>query len=456
MYLTARSTLASRLPSVFILAAVLAASASAMAQDAGPSDSDSPLTAREQMLLNRIEQLEKRLSDLESSAVLSEPETRVRKVEVYVDKNGTESDTPTPESKKIVTYQRERVFRRQTINEKIEAALASESEKSVQLGIDAAMVVQQANQTRGPNSTADGNAYALSSADLFFSAKLAQNTSLYADIVGLSGSPPDAEVGGLTLLNGYAARLVRQNEINLREAWLRTELFGQRLALNVGRLDLTAFFDRNAVANDETRQFVSDALVNNPMLGLSSNGAGLAAVYDPKGSWNLKLGVQQSETDATNLSQSLFTMAEVGYRSRPSFLGEGNYRLWVRSDNSSGDHKKAFGLSLDQRLTPVVTVFGRYGAEQTIDLASGHDRFYSAGLQFQTAYVLNPLDTWGLGYARLNKATDDRENLIEAYYNLHLSEKLHLSMHLQYANEADSAGVKHGYLLPGLRIQAGL
>lgn len=427
-----------------------------IAQETSTNATDAPLTPREQMLLQRVEQLEKRLSDLESSAVLSEPETRVRKVEVYVDKNGTETDEPVPGSKPVVTYQRERVFRRQTINEKIEEALASEAAKSVQLGIDAAMVVQQANQTKGPAAVADGNAYALSSADLFFSAKLAQNTSLYADIVGLSGSPPDGEIGGLTLLNGYAARLVRQNEINLREAWLRTELFNQTLSLNVGRLDLTAFFDRNAAANDETSQFVSDALVNNPMLGLSSNGAGLAAVYDPKGSWNFKLGVQQSETDATNLSQSLFSMAEIGYRARPSFLGEGNYRVWVRTDNSSGDHKDAFGVSLDQRLTPVVTLFGRFGSEQTVDSTSGHDRFYSAGLQFQTQWVLNPLDTWGLGYARLKMASDEREQLLEAYYNLHLSQKLHLSMHLQYANETDPAGVKHGYLLPGLRIQAGL
>ena len=36
----------------------------------------------------------------------------------------------------------------------------------------------------------------------------------FADIVGLSGAPPDAEIKGLTLLNSYTARLVRQNEVN--------------------------------------------------------------------------------------------------------------------------------------------------------------------------------------------------------------------------------------------------
>jgi hypothetical protein len=37
-------------------------------------------SAREQELENRIEQLERRIGDLESSAVLSEPETRVRRI----------------------------------------------------------------------------------------------------------------------------------------------------------------------------------------------------------------------------------------------------------------------------------------------------------------------------------------------------------------------------------------
>ncbi len=47
-------------------------------------------------LLDRIKLLEQRLGDLESSTVLSEPETRVKRVEVYVDANGNEHDEPVP------------------------------------------------------------------------------------------------------------------------------------------------------------------------------------------------------------------------------------------------------------------------------------------------------------------------------------------------------------------------
>src|SRR5207249_3803262 len=73
-----------------------------------------------QSLLDRIKTLEQRISDLESSTVLSEPETRPKRIEQYVDQNGNITEEPAPGAKKEVTYQRERVYRRQTINEKLE------------------------------------------------------------------------------------------------------------------------------------------------------------------------------------------------------------------------------------------------------------------------------------------------------------------------------------------------
>jgi hypothetical protein len=70
--------------------------------------------------------------------------------------------------------------------------------------------------------------------------------------------------------------------------------------------------------------------------------------------------------------------------------------------------------------------------------------------------VLNPLDVWGLGYARLNLASDEREQLLELYYNMHLSDKFRLSFHLQHATDTDATGAKQAYLVPGVRLQAGL
>jgi hypothetical protein len=417
-------------------------------------------TADTQALLARIRTLEQRISDLETSAVISEPETRVKRVDAYIDADGNSHDEPVPGATRTVTYQRERVYRRQSINEKLEEVFADYEARTIKVGVDAASVVQFTKRTRGTAETAPptGNAYQLASADLFFAGGIAQYTSFFADIVGLSGSPPDAEVPTLTLLNAYTARLVRQNEINVREAWVRTELFSQRLAVSGGRLDLTNYFDQNAVANDETTQFISDVFANNPALGLSSNGAGFAAVFDPKIGVTFRFGVQQSNPEAVNLSDSIYSLAEVGYVARPPGLLEGNYRLWFRSDNSAERSRNAVGISLDQKVMPALTLFGRYGSAEA-DVKRDH--FYSLGFQLQNGMVFNPFDSWGFGYSESRLASPDqvvkgyRERLVEGYYNFRLSEKLRLSFHLSHAFERPPFEPSYGVLVPAIRLQAG-
>jgi hypothetical protein len=408
-----------------------------------------------QQLLERIASLEQRISDLESDTVLSEPETRVRRVEVFVDENGNEHDQQVPNSKPAVTYRRERVYRRQTISEKIEEALEEAEKRSVSVGVDAAMATQYARRSAG-DLEANRSAYALASADLFFTAGLAQYTVFFADIVGLSGSPPDTEIPSLTLLNGYTARLVAQNQLNLREAWLRTELFGQKLALTAGRLDLTNYFDQNAFANDESTQFLSDALVNNQMLGLSANGTGVATEFDPKNGFRVKFGFQQSNDDAPNLSDSMFTLTEVGYTFTPFALPEGTYRVWFRTDNTPASAESegvatGFGLSVDQKLNPFVGVFARYGSS---NLEPGRDHFWSAGLSIANGFIFNPQDTWGVGYAQMDLEDGRTERLTEGYYNFHLTERLRLSFHLTHVLDNADTDSEFGYLLPGVRFQA--
>jgi hypothetical protein len=408
--------------------------------------------AERQELLQQVSELKQRVTDLESNTVLSEPETRVRRVEVFVDANGNEHDEQVPGSKRAVTYRRERVYRRQTISEKIEEALAGAEEHNVKIGVDAAISTQFAKRTEGADAMIDNHAYALASADLFFTAGIAQNTVFFADIVALSGSPPDAEIPSLTLLNGYTARLERQNALNLREVWLRTELFSNRLALTTGRLDLTNYFDQNAFSNDESTQFLSDALVNNQMLGLGSNGTGVAAEFDPKNGFRLKFGLQQSNDEATNLSESLFTLSEVGYTFTPFSLPEGSYRLWFRTDNTSTATRKGVGFSIDQKLTSAVGLFGRYGTQDLDD--DGRDHYWSAGVGFQNGLNFNPQDTWGVGYAHMEMESGYREKLVEGYYNLLLTDRLRLSFHLAHVLDTPAASEKFGYLLPGVRLQA--
>ncbi len=406
----------------------------------------------QEQLLNHIKELEQRIIELETTTVLSDPETRVKQIEVFVDANGIEHDTQVPGSKRRITYQRERVYRRQTINEKISEAMEDASNRNVQLGVDAAIIIQNVQQHRGDNKTADGNFYQLASTDLYFTAGLAQYTLFFADIVGLSGTPPNNEIDGLTLANGYAARLVQQNDLSLREAWLMTELWDQKISLVVGRLDLTNYFDANAAANDETSQFLSDALVNNPALGLSENGAGMAVLYDPKKSFSFRMGYQQSTSTASNLSDALFLLLEAGYQLNPFHLGEGNYRIWYREDNT-GSGTNAVGVSIDQKLTAGITFFARYGSAENA-ASSNREKHYSTGLQFAGGLGFNPEDTLGIGYAYTNPVSVEKEKLLEAYYNLAMTEKLHLTFNLTYLQEQRASASTDAYVIPGMRLQA--
>ncbi|NOX92110.1 MAG: hypothetical protein GXP18_06585 [Gammaproteobacteria bacterium] len=409
-------------------------------------------TQENEALLKRISELEQRLIELETNTVLSDPETRVKRIEVFVDDNGIEHETQVPGSQKVVTYQRERFYRRQTINERIEDALANAESRNVQLGVDAAIVLQSVQQNKGAKTPADGSIYQLASTDIYFTAGLAQNTLFFADIVGLSGTPQDADTDELAQTNGYGARLVQQNDLSLREAWLMTELWDQQLSLTVGRVDLTNYFDANAAANDETTQFLSDALVNNPALGLSENGAGMALVYDPKGIFSIKAGYQQSTRAATSLSDSFYKLVEVDYRANPFQLGEGNYRVWYRQDNT-GTGLSAYGISFDQKITANTTAFTRYGNNEA-EGETGDDIHYSAGVRFNNGLGFNPEDAWGIGYAGSELANNDEEHLLEGYYNLRIAEKLQLSFHLACLTEKMANAGTTTYIVPGTRLQA--
>ncbi|AYH43988.1 hypothetical protein [Azoarcus sp. DN11] len=408
----------------------------------------------------RLEEMESRLSNVETSAVMSEPKTTVKQVQVYVDANGNEYDHPAEGAVPAMTYRRERVYRRQTIREEIEDALAADKKSGVELGVSSVTTAQMAYQTKGSSAQAGlgptqarNHAYGVTAADVTFRAKSAAlNTEFFADLVGIGGASPDQEIpSALNLVNNQTARL-SNNQLNVREAWIRTGMFDQKLGLTVGRLDLTSIFDRNAIANDETERFINGALVNNPVLGLTSNGFGLAAVYDPKGDLNFKLGVQQSNDRATSLSTSLYSLAEVEYIARPFMLQEGHYRAWARSDNSSGTNRTGYGLSADQKLTAAVSLFGRYGSGYVGSLPTGPDtmKFYSGGVAFQAPYAFNPLDMWGVGYAQTKLGEGAKEKVMEGFYNLRMTEHMALSFLLQYVTESKTQG---SYLVPGARLK---
>ena len=69
-----------------------------------PSAAAPNADATTQALLDRIDDLERRLSQLESTAVISQPKVLVKEVHVWVDDNGNQYDHEVPGSKEVITY----------------------------------------------------------------------------------------------------------------------------------------------------------------------------------------------------------------------------------------------------------------------------------------------------------------------------------------------------------------
>ncbi len=412
-------------------------------------------------LRDRTQELEERLMDLESKAVLSEPELIVKQKDIWVCDDGQEFDRlgsiKCPDGKglrKSFTYQREKVYRRQTISEKIEEALSAEAEKGIAIDVSGTGTVQQAIGIGDHKNNAEGDLYGIGSVDIFLIGKPALHTMFFVDIEAIGGFSPDTEIINASTLNSDATRLDdNDRELNIREAWIGLEFFDQELSLYGGMLDLTNYFDANMVANDETSQFITDTLVNNPLLGAPGNGGGIAAIYDPKTGANFRVGIQRSDGATNSFEEDIYSVVELGYLSHFISIPEGHYRAWYRFDEDLNKNNSAYGFSVDQKIIASLTLFGRFGHRFTDGQFSDDDFFYSGGFQYKGKYTLGPENYWAVGFQHTDLATGIEESLIEGYYNFFLSESFKTSFHLQYLIDSTSGGNDKSYLLPGLRVQ---
>ena len=183
------------------------------------------------------------------------------------------------------------------------------------------------------------------------------------------------------------------------------------------------------------------------------NGSGVAAVYDPKSGFNFKFGVQQSKTEATNLSQSLYSLGEIGYVARPPGARRRKLSLLVpdRQQRRTA-YRTGYGLSLDQKAgVQQVTWFGRYGTAQA-DIKRDH--FYSAGLQFANGAGFYPGDVWGVGYSHYDTGAGPKERLMEGYYNFWNFGKIPAVIPSHSCAGKRPGEETVGYLVPGIRLQA--
>lgn len=196
----------------------------------------------------------------------------------------------------------------------------------------------------------------------------------------------------------------------LGEAWYQASLplpFGgfkpesrSALELTFGKMDLFGFFDQNAAAGDEARQFMNSVFVHNPLLdaggevGADANGfqPGFVAAYvntrDRAQPWRLSLGIFGSGERGANYQRSYTSpLLMLQAEQQLKLLGglTGNYRIygWTRSEGVDFDgslrRHSGFGFSVDQRIGDDTRLFARYG--RLLQGQSSFNQAFTAGAE---------------------------------------------------------------------------
>lgn len=254
------------------------------------------------------------------------------------------------------------------------------------------------------------------------------------------------------------------------------------LELTAGKLDPFAFFDQNAIADDETTRFLNNALVHNPLLDSGgdtgadihgfSPGARIAwaCAHDGEPGLGVSIGVFGSGDD-TRLSGSLarnFVIAQLDAAPRLLAGRSGTLRLYAwRNGRAAGldgtpEPHSGWGASLDQQLSEHWTVSARLGRQR-----SGQTRFDRAlTLAAETAGEAwgRPDDAVGLGVALLRTsaayrahaspaAVSGSERIAELYYRFTLNDHLQFGPDLQVIRRPGGAAAARSVKALGLRLK---
>jgi hypothetical protein len=433
-------------------------------------------------LQKQIDELQKRLEKLEERAVLQEPSEEIRRVKQYVCRSGhiheQRGDDICPDCgaslQERTAFQKFKFARRQAIADRIGAAMEEEFGRRVQIGFSMTGSTQYVYHETGrswvdPDTGAvmgkdtKERGYGVASADLLFLGRPATYVTMFMDVEAIGGAGPDEEFGTRAGLNADAGSLQSSDGVDrlqVREAWLQADHPDKLFALAAGKIDLTNYFDANAVANDETTQFLTSALVNNPALEQPVNGPGAVLTWNTFRDAYVSVASQSADDSGSRITDDAFSIGEVGYRSTLLWGRPGHIRLWGRYAGGVKHSPKGSGVSLDQMVTSRLTWFGRAGVAEK-DHREDIDA-WSTGFEWKGPLPARPRDRLGVGFTLQKADLADRnararDELLESYYSFHISEQMSASLHNQWLFE--TAGTE-GTTFPqgsvgvvGLRVQ---
>ncbi len=432
-----------------------------------------PVFAAENDVVSIVEKIQSRVELLE------------KKLEAQTSDMGMQKTTIQVQQEKIKEYESQL----SRFEEKLHRASGETINlmEGLELGAGGTMIMQGANNVNYVDYTA--------------TAKQSRTDASYSADVTLGKE--FKEVGGKAFLHleagqgsGLEDNLILYSNVNrdagdseakveLTEFWYEQGLFHGKAALTFGKLDSTAYFDQNKVANDETTQFLGRIFRNSPVVEFPDNGAGIRMAYMPVEWLELGYGLFDGNASWEKVGDNLFNIGQVHFKTN-FFELPGNYRVYGWNNNV--DHTKwsdsektkessyGFGLSFDQKIHDVVTLFTRYGWQNPevynpeITAADGSnyslEQSWSAGLQVEGKPWGRENDVFAFAIGQVLPSDNFKntnvgfqaktEGHLEAYYKIHVNDHLSISPDLQYIWNPYGSDIpenKDGIFVAGIRAQ---
>jgi carbohydrate-selective porin OprB len=301
-------------------------------------------------------------------------------------------------------------------------------------------------------------------------------------------------------INGRTGSLFQVNDdadgdlgLHVAQLWYRQHFLDHRASLALGFLDFQTILDRNTFANSEDKQFMNQALDNNPLVPLNI-GLGANLALKPFDWYTLNIGVGDAQSVlykpgfSTALHDENWWIAYVEQTvtvAVPSRRGplEGNYRTGMiydprpRTDSTSPKDRETmkghdYGLyiSVDQEIyreSPEddqgLGIFGRF-AYRTPE-TNQFSRFWSGGVEYKGPIPSRDRDVLGLAFA-LQRVSDsyrrhrgppfDQETIYELYYAIQVSPNVVFTLDSQYLDNPGGDHSESSAVVVGLRLRVSL
>jgi hypothetical protein len=187
-------------------------------------------------------------------------------------------------------------------------------------------MVGQTTSGNDENSIGSDSTDGTISTDIELSKKLGDNGEVFIALDAGAGNGIDADLDTYWVANGDAGDTA--DDITLLEAWYEHVFYNAMVIFTIGKIDVSNYVDGNAIANDETTQFLAAGFINSAAIDFNADNPspGIRLTVSPHEMVDITFAAQSNDWD--DLDERPFYMGEAVIKPKIGEL-EGNYRIHV-------------------------------------------------------------------------------------------------------------------------------